>query len=162
MKARRGVSEVIAVLLLIVIVLGVTIIVVVFATGVIANLESGGVSTPVTAGGQMVVPGSRAGFAMVTLSLRNSDNKQVDAVAVACPASSVATNCPSLAMTYSGNLVSPATPLPLESTAVASGALQAGTGQYFVAGETYTFLLTLTFAGGPQQQTIDVEVTAIS
>jgi hypothetical protein len=160
-SGRRGVSEVIAVLLLIVIVLGVTIIVVVFATGVIGSLESGGVSSPVTAGGQMVVPGSRGQFAMVTLNLRNSDNRQVESVAVACPSSSVATNCSSVSMYYSSNPVSPATPLPLEATAVGSGVLQTSGGQDFFAGDTYSFLLTLTFSGN-SQLTIDIEVTAIS
>lgn len=239
MKKRGGVSEVIAVLLLVVIVLAVVIIVVLFATGVIHSLESGGVATPVTTGGQMVVPGSRGDFAIVTLSLRNSDNQVINAIkvtnstgfaagaaATTGTTSSATVNVLTMAsatwtmnqyagdyleytsgpavgqylmitsntfdtittaagfspaptpaggdtfsvvhiitMDYLNTPIAPAacpcTSLPLEDTAVGSGMVSAAAGSQFIAGGTYTFLLTLTFSSGTQQ-VVDIEVTAIA
>ena len=138
-------------------------IVVIFATGIIGSLTAGGVSTPLTAGGQAVVPGSRGSLAVVTLDLRNSDNRQIDNIAVSCPnvQADVSTPCGHIWMVYSGANVTGATPLPLERTAVGSASLQANSGWQFYSGTTYTFLMTVNFAGG-SQQILDVEVTAVS
>jgi len=164
-KRRRGISEVIAVLLLVVIVIGVTGGVFVFGKAVISQLETTGVATPVTAGGQMFVPGSQSSMAVVTLSLRNSDNRPIEGMTVICPAVYFpSTVCaPSgLVMEYSGIAVTPTTnPLPLEMTAVATASIHTQTAAQFVSGQTYTFLVSIVFAGG-STQTVDIEVTAVS
>lgn len=238
MRQRRGVSEVIAILLLVVIVVSAAVIVLSFGKGVIGELESGGVASPVTAGGQMLVPGSRSSFAVLTLTLRNSDNRPIDSISVTnatgwavgsnsvsgvstgatpttvleAPATwtanqfvgeyleftsgpakgqflqitsntgnTITTGGPfspapspgggdsfvvvnSIAMKYQGVALPPSacpcTALPLEATAVGSNTINtAAAGGQYVSGDTYTFLLTIIFAGG-SVQTIDVEVTA--
>jgi flagellin-like protein len=157
-KKRQGVSEVIAALMLIVIVVSVAGIVVFFGMGVINTLLAGGLHTPITGSGQMSVPGSVGTNGVLTLSLRNSEAQTITGLTVICPSEFTTSSCMGLnPFQYKGVVVSPAAPLPPGATATASTAVA---GQ-FTAGTTYSILVTASFGGG-SIETIDLSVAAVS
>jgi flagellin-like protein len=159
---RRGVSEVIAILLLVVIVLVAVGVVLAFGVGVINDLIAGGVSTPLTASGQMVVPGTTSDHGVLTLSIRNSQGQSIYGIVVTCPSSfSNPPPPPScVPMNYNNNLIAAANPVPSGQTSVGSAPVTSG-GAPFVAGNTYSILMAVTFATG-SEITLDVSVTAVS
>jgi hypothetical protein len=132
-------------------------IVILFATGVINDLISGGVSTPLSATGQMVVPGSTSDNGILTLSLRNSQAKAITGITVTCSSSfSTTTGC--VTMTYQNNPIPPS--VPPNGATVGSASISSAGGP-FVAGDTYSILMAVNFSGG-SEITVDVSVTAIS
>ncbi len=160
-RRRRGVSEVMAILLLVVIMLVLVIVVITFGVGVINDLIAGGVSTPLTASGQMVVPGTTNSLGILTLSIRNSQGQSITKIIVTCPSSfSVIPNC--VPMNYEDILVGAGNLVPPNGVAVGSASVSSiPLGAPFVAGNTYSVLMAATFAGG-SQITLDVSVTAVS
>jgi hypothetical protein len=159
LRRRNGVSEVVAVLLLVVIVIGVATIVYLFGLGVIQSLIAGGVNTPITATGQMTVPGSTDQLGVLTMTIRNTESLSITNVVVTCPSSFVnPANC--VKMTYLNNPIPPAVGPPGQ-TVVGSAPVSAQPGTPFVAGTVYSILLRVTFASG-SVETLDVSVTAIS
>jgi len=159
-RRRSGVSEVIAILLLVVIVVAMVVVVLVFATGIIHSLIAGGVATPITASGQMVVPGTTSYIGVLTLSLRNSQAQAIDGILVTCPSSFSPSPC--ITMTYNNTPVVPASPVPPGGSTVGSASVSTSPlGAPFVAGNTYSILVAVTFSGG-SRVTIDVSVTTIS
>lgn len=156
-RRRRAVSEVIAALMLVLIVVSTVVVVFLFGTGVIATLLAGGVSTPITASGQMTVPGSVNDNGILTLSLRNSGAQAITLINVVCP--SVFTTCLST-MDYNGAPINPGL-LPPGMTAIGTGPVTALGLDKFVAGTTYSILVTATFGGG-SIVTLDLSVAAIS
>ncbi len=156
---RRAVSEVIAILLLIVIVVATVILVLIFGTGVIRDLTSNGISTPISASGQMFVPGTKGTTADLTLAVKNSESNQIDDIVVSCPTTIFAAACPTMAVSYANVAVSGANPLPLGSTAVSSFVLTSAPGTQFVRGVTYTVTISVTFAAG-SLETVAVDLVA--
>ncbi len=159
-RRRRGVSEVMAVLLLVVIVLILVVVVITFGVGIINDLIAGGVSTPLTASGQMVVPGTTNSLGVLTLNIRNSQGQSITGIAVTCAFSSNPPPC--VPMTYNNIQVSVAAPVPPNGVAVGSAPVSSipASGP-FVAGNTYSVLMAATFSTGAEI-TLDVSVTAVS
>jgi hypothetical protein len=156
---------VIAILLLVVIVVAMVVVVLIFATGIIRSLIAGGVATPITASGQMIVPGTTSNIGVLTLSMKNSQAQAIDGILVTCPSSFSNVLLPPapacLAMTYNNNLVTAASPVPPGGTTVGSASVRTSSGAPLVAGTTYSVLVAVTFSGG-SRVTIDVSVTTIS
>ena len=162
---RRGVSEVIAVLLLVVIVVSVVVIVVLFGVGIIHDLISGGVATPITASGKIVVPGTTSDNAVLSLSLTNSQAQSISNIQVTM--ANVGVTCPSPALHPPPCLTMAYDNVPLPSISVPPGETAVGTAPMtststpFVAGNTYSVIMAVFFAGG-SQVTLDVSVVAVS
>src|ERR1700730_8284070 len=103
MMKRRGVSDVIATLLLIAIAVVAAVLVYAFVTGLFSGFNKGGPSALVTASGEMTVPGSTSASGVLTLNLKNEGSQPVNKVAAACanpPFSSV--TCNNIALNYQG------------------------------------------------------------
>ena len=152
---RRGVSELIATLLLIAMVVVAAIVLFAFVTGLFSNLAKGGPSALVSASGEMTVPGSTSLSAILTLNLRNEGSQPIQSISATCanpPFSS--TNCNNIVMDYGSGPVSPANPLPINALGSGSGLVLPTTA--FTAGTTYLVELTVTFVGG------SVQIVAVS
>jgi hypothetical protein len=148
LRRRDGVSEVIAALMLVVIVVGVATAVYLFGLGVVHSLIGGGVNIPVTTSAQMTVPGSTNEFGVLTLSVRNSQSLAINNVLVTCSAAFA--TCASLPGSA-----------PPGGSIVGSSAVSAPAGAPFVAGTVYLIHLTVRFANGDTVM-IDLSVTAVS
>ena len=149
---RHGVSELIATLLLIAMVVAAALVLYAFASGVFTNLVKGegGPSYLVTASGGMTVPGSTDPTGVLTLNLRNQGTVSISKIAVGCanpPFSSI--NCNGIALDYSGMLVAPGNLLP--PNALATGSANVVAASTFTAGSSYLVSLTVTFVGGSTQ-----------
>jgi flagellin-like protein len=155
---KRGVSELVGVLLMVAITVAAAVIILSYVTGLFASLNKGGTSTHVSAAGSMIVPGTFDSSSIMSLTLTNGASTPVQNIAVSCPTSYFnPADCGGLKFSYKGNLVSAGTPLAPGSTATVSGAVSAcnpGPGclaSQFTSGTSYVITLTVTFNNGSSQ-----------
>jgi flagellin-like protein len=149
---RRGVSPVIATLLLIAIAVAAAVILYAFVTGFLGNVTKGGPSYLVTGNGQMVVPGSTSLTGILSLTLRNEGSEPINGVAVACPSPPFSTvNCGGFIFTYGGNQILPGNLLPVGALGTGAVGVTAAAAPGFTAGTSYQVTVTMTFVGGSTQ-----------
>lgn len=159
---RRGVSPLVATLLLIAIAVVAAVILYAFVTGFVGNFQKGGPSYLVTGNGQMAVPGSTSMTGILSLTLRNEGSQPVNGVVVACPSPPFsAVNCGLLVFTYAGNPIAPGNLLPVGALGAGSAGVTAAAAPGFTAGTNYQVTVTITFVGG-SSQIILISVTSTS
>ena len=140
LRKRRGVSELVATLLLIAIAVAAALVFFSFALGLFGHLTSGGgPSSLVTATGGLTVPGSTSTSGILTINVRNGNSQPITAVTLACESPPFSTvNCNGLVIDYGGNPISVVNPIPLNQLGSGSGVVSAFVASPFVAGTTYT------------------------
>jgi flagellin-like protein len=155
---RRGVSPIIATLMLIAITVAAAVILYGFVNGLFGGFAKGGPSYLVTANGQMVVPGSTDVTGILSLTLKNEGSQAITGVAVTCSSPPFITvGCapalpaPQLTFLYSGVAINPANPLPVNGLGAGSVAVSAAAAPGFAAGTSYQVMMTITFLGGSTQ-----------
>lgn len=161
-KKRSAVSPVIATLLLIAIAVAAAIIVYAFVTGLIGGLTTTGGSSLVQVTGTLTVP-SGSGAATLVLNVKNSANNPVNTITIAVDASdgaltgttgaSTVTDGGTGAQIYSGSL-------PIGQSASAVLSFPGGADGNVIAGNTYTFTVTIAFSGGTSTQIQTLSLTA--
>jgi flagellin-like protein len=152
---RRGISEVIAVLLLIVLTVAASVVLYSFARGLLPNLSSGGPSSLVTGGGQMTIPGFTGVSGILTVNLRNEGSKPISSISATCanpPFNTVNCSTPSLTFLYQGSAISAFNPLPVNALASGTAGVIATT--TFTAGTSYALILSIVFVGGSTQTVV--------
>jgi len=160
LRGRKGVSEIVGVLLMVAIVVIAAVIILVYVQGLFSALTHGASSTHVTIVGHMFVPGTYDSVGVLSLTLTNDGSTPIQTISVSCPAAYFATLvCNGLAMNPS--------PLPVGATASGSLPVSACSGgppclaSSFTAGTTYTLMVTADFAGGSVQM-VAVDVRSFS
>ncbi len=163
LKSRRGVAEIVGVLLMVIVVVSAALLVAVVVNGLFQNLTKGGPSTFLTTTSVMIVPGTYDGNATLSITLTDRASQDISSVSFSCPVSTFATSdCRSppspsfplgtpLTTMYDGIPVGVGNVIPVGQTGSANGFVQAAAGTKFTGGTSYVILIEITFLGGSGQ-----------
>jgi flagellin-like protein len=164
---RRGVSEIIAVLLMVLITLAAGFIIFIYVSGLFGTLTRSGPSNEVTVNGEMTVPGTYDASGILSLTVRNGGSTVINGATVTCPTTYFSSaNCNSFSINFNGAQVLPGNPLSLGATAAGSGTVTACVGgppgclaNSFTSGTSYELLVIITFGSGSIED-VPVAVTS--
>ena len=140
-------------MMLVVIVVGAALLVFDFVGGLLASFTAGGPSNLVTTTSVLSVPGTYDASGIISFTITDRASSDIIGVTFSCPAQFNSATCASpapasvpLTADFNDAAVGAANPLPVGSTASATGLVESSTS--FTAGTPYVIIVQITFKSG--------------
>ena len=152
-EKRRGVSELIGILLMVFIVMAAAVLIVPYLIGLFSSLTGGGTSSLIVVNGQMSVPGTYDSYGLLSMTLTNRASSSIQSISFQCVGTIFAfPNCTNggFKAYYNGKPVSAVNLLPVGMMATGNNITKSSS--IFTAGTTYTVLVTVTFVTGSDEE----------